>query len=116
MSEWYGKLLKNHAAIHNAFGFLVNQNDIGPGYMYGMYSNIKVASQHWWNRCCFMGQLSGLYVLGRLMTNKGKDIESLSSFDIHDKREECVNEYDLLINNGRTCAPWHSARRRGTRV
>ena len=37
-----------------------------------------------------MGQLSGLYALGKLMTNKGKDVRSFSSFDIHDKREECV--------------------------
>ena len=81
VGEWYEKLLKNHAAIHNAFGFLVNQNDIGPGYMYSIYPNIKVESQHWWNRCCFMGQLSGLYMLGRMMTNKGKDIESFASFD-----------------------------------
>ena len=93
--EWYEKLFKNHAAIHDAFGFLINQHDIGPGYMYGMYSDIKVESQHWWNRCCFMGQLSGLYVLGRLMTNKGKDIESFSSFDVHDKREKLG--YDRLL-------------------
>ena len=85
--EWYEKLFKNHAAIHNAFGFLINQHDIGPGYMYGVYSDIKVESQHWWNRCCFMGQLSGLYVLGRLMTNKGKDIESFphSTFTTSEK-------------------------------
>ena len=117
VGEWYEKLLKNHAAIHDAFSFLVNQNNIGPGYMYGVYSNIKVASQHWWNCCCFMGQLSGLYMLGRLMMNKGKDIESFSSFDVHDKREACVDDkYDLLKDDGRTCAPWHSARRRGTCV
>ena len=30
VGEWYEKLLKNHAAIHDAFGFLVNQNDICP--------------------------------------------------------------------------------------
>ena len=94
VGEWYEKLLKNHAAIHDAFGFLLNQNDIGPGYMYGVYSNIKVRSQYWWKRCCFMGQLSGLYTLGKLMTNKGKEVRSFSSFDVHDKREECVDEYD----------------------
>ena len=112
--EWYEKLFKNHAAIHDVFGFLINQHDIGPGYMYGVYSSdIKVESQHWWNRCCFMGQLSGLYVLGRLMTNKGKDIESFSSFDVHEKRERgCYDRRD-----GRTRTPWHQdARRRGTRV
>ena len=106
--EWYEKLFKNHAAIHDAFGFLINQHDIGPGYMYGMYSDIKVESQHWWNRCCFMDQLSGLYALGRLMTNKGKDIESFSSFDVHDKREK-------LGYDGRTRTP-QDARRRGTHV
>ena len=105
--EWYEKLFKNHAAIHDAFGFLINQHDIGPGYMYGVYSSdIKVESRHWWNRCCFMGQLSGLYVLGRLM--KGEDIESFSSFDVHDERER---------SDGRTrTPPWQDARRRGTRV
>ena len=113
--EWYKKLFKNHAAIHNAFGFLINQNDIGPGYMYGVYSDIKVESQHWWNRCCFMGQLSGLYMLGRLMTNKGKDIESFSSFDVHDKREKLG--YLPSSDDGRTRTPWHQdARRRGTCV
>ena len=114
--EWYKKLFKNHAAIHDTFGFLINQHNIGPGYMYGMYSDIKVESQHWWNRCCFMGQLSGLYVLGRLM--KGEDIESFSSFDVHDKRERL---YDCLLpssdNDGRTRTPRHQdARRRGTHV
>ena len=116
--EWYEKLFKNHAAIHDAFSFLINQHDIGPGYMYGVYSDIKVESQHWWNRCCFMGQLSGLYMLGRLMTNKGKDIESFSSFDVHDKREKLG--YDHLLpsdDDGRTRTPWHQdARRRGTHV
>ena len=117
--EWYEKLFKNHAAIHDAFGFLINQHDIGPGYMYGVYSDIKVESQHWWNRCCFMGQLSGLYVLGRLMTNKGKDIESFSSFDVHDKREK-LGYYDRLLpssDDGRTRTPCtRNSRRRGTRV
>ena len=114
--EWYEKLFKNHAAIHDAFGFLINQHDIGPGYMYGMYSDIKVESQHWWNHCCFMGQLSGLYMLGRLMTNKGKDIESFSSFDVHDKREKLGYDRLLPSDDGRTRTPWHQdARRRGTR-
>ena len=116
VGEWYEKLLKNHAAIHDAFGFLINQHDIGPGYMYGIYSDIKVESQHWWNRCCFMGQLSGLYVLGRLMTNKGKDIESFSSFDVHNKREKLGYDRLLPSDDGRTRTPWHDARRRGTRV
>ena len=88
--EWYEKLLKNHAAIHDTFGFLINQHDIGPGYMYGVYSDIRVESQHWWNRCCFMGQLSGLYVLGRLMTNKGKDIESFPHSTFTTSEKSCT--------------------------
>ena len=65
-----------------------------------------------------MGQLSGLYALGKLMTNKGKDVRSFSSFNVHDKREECVDEYDLLLrDDGRTCSmQWHHNRRRGTHV
>ena len=105
VGEWYEKLLKNHAAIHDAFGFLVNQNDIGPGYMYGIYPNIKVESQHWWNHCCFMGQLSGLYVLGRMMTNKGKDVESFASFDTYDEKEKHIDEYSS--SDGRTRTPRH---------
>ena len=64
-----------------------------------------------------MGQLSGLYALEKLMTNKGKGVRSFSSFDVHDKTEECVDEYDLLLrDDGRTCMQWHHNRRRGAHV
>ena len=53
-------------------------------------------------------------MLGRLMTNKGKDIESFPSFDVHDKQEKLLG---YVLCDGRTHTPWHQdARRRGTHV
>ena len=32
------KLIKNHACIHDACGFLIKHLEIGPGYIYGLFS------------------------------------------------------------------------------
>ena len=40
VGAWYKKLIKNHVAIHDAFGFLISQLDVGPGYIYGIYGDL----------------------------------------------------------------------------
>ena len=32
------KLIKNHACIHDASGFLIKHLEIGPGHIYGLFS------------------------------------------------------------------------------
>ena len=120
---WYKKLIKNHAAIHDAFGFLVSQLDIGPGYMYGIYGdliNVGISDGgngvSWWSHQCFMGQLSGLLTLGRLMSNKSRQTDSFLTFDRHDRVEEETNCYLLLEStddDGRTLMSWCRWRRGG---
>ena len=135
VGAWYKKLIKNHAAIHDAFGFLVSQLDIGPGYMYGIYGdliNMGISDGgngiSWWSRQCFMGQLSGLLTLGRLMSNKkSRQTDSFLKFDRHDQVEEETNCYYYLLlesttdddddddddDDGRTLMSWRRRWRRG---
>ena len=115
VGAWYKKLIKNHAAIDDAFGFLVSQLEVGPGYMYGIYGdliNVGISDGgngvSWWSRQCFMGQLSGLLTLGRLMSNKkSQQTDSFLTFDQHDRVEEETNRYYYLLlestdDDGRT--------------
>ena len=39
VSESIQKVLKNHAAIHNACGFMLTHTDIGLGYGFGLFPN-----------------------------------------------------------------------------
>ena len=119
VGAWHKKLIKNHAAIHDAFGFLISQLDVGPGYMYGIYGdliNVGISDGgngvSWWSRQCFMGQLSGLLTLGRLMIiNKSRQTDSFLTFNRHDQVEEETNRYYLLLesstdDDGRTLMSW----------
>ena len=123
IGAWYKKLIKNHVAIHDAFGFLISQLDVGPSYMYGIYGdliNMGISDGgtgvSWWSCQCFMGQLSGLLTLGRLMSNKShRQTDSFLTFDRHDRVEEETNRYFLLLesttddddDDGRTpMSPW----------
>ena len=69
----------------------------------------------------FMGPLSGLLTLGRLMSNKSRQTDSFLTFDRHDRVEEETNRYYLLLestdDDGRTLMSWRRRRRGGaTRV
>ena len=71
------KLLKNHAVVHDACGFMLLHNDIGPGYIFGLLpcNVINVSSAgalrsrlgHWISTISAMGQLSGLTAMYYLM-------------------------------------------------
>ena len=105
VGAWYKKLVKNHAAIHDAFGFLINHLDIGPGYMYGIYGdmiNVGVSNGgsgvSWWSHQCFMGQLSGLLTLGQIMSSGDKSRQT-DSFLTFDRVEEETNHYLYLLGS-----------------
>ena len=63
------KLLKNHAAVHDACGFMLNHTDIGSGYGFGYFPHNVVnvssagASRNgvlwWFLSCSGIGQVSG---------------------------------------------------------
>ena len=86
----YGKMIKNHAALHDAFGFLINQVNVGPGYTFGYYKqNVMEGSGSLWSRWCVMGQLSGLYAIRSLMKYNIPDLSSsFASFDFYDEKEQ----------------------------
>ena len=89
VDPWYNKMMKNHAALHDAFGFLINRVNVGPGYTFGYYGkNIMRGSGSMWSRCCFMGQLSGLYTVRKLMKYIPDLPSSFTSFDFYDKTEQ----------------------------
>ena len=89
VDRWYNKMMKNHAALHDAFGFLINRVNVGPGYTFGYYGkNIMRGSGSMWSRCCFMGQLSGLYTVRKLMKYIPDLPSSFTSFDFYDETEQ----------------------------
>ena len=105
-------------AIHDAFGFLISQLDVGPGYMYSIYGdliNVGISDGgngvSWWSRQCFMGQLSGLLTLGQLMSNKSRQTDSFLTFD---RVEEEANRNLYLLestdDDGRTSMSWRRQR------
>ena len=71
------KLMKNHAMIHDACGFMLTHTDIGTGYMFGLFPHtiVNVSSAgvnrsslvHWLVSISAFGQLSGLVATYYLM-------------------------------------------------
>ena len=68
VGEWYKKLIKNHACIHDACGFVMTFHEISPGYIYGLFSEaLKISSDGakrggfnmFFSSWCCMGQFSG---------------------------------------------------------
>ena len=89
VDRWYNKMMKNHAALHDAFGFLINRVNVGPGYTFGYYGeNVMRGSGSTLSRCCFMGQLSGLYTVRKLMKYIPDLPLSFTSFDFYDETEQ----------------------------
>ena len=69
IGQKYMKLIKNHACIHKACGFLVRHLEIGPGYVYGLFNEaISISSTEETHSfvdliistSCWLGQLTGL--------------------------------------------------------
>ena len=72
------KLIKNHACIHDACGFLIKHFEIGPGYVYGLFQNnsVSVSSagkergyiDSTLSSLCWLGQLTRLRATSKLMS------------------------------------------------
>ena len=110
VSESMQKVMKNHAAIHNACGFMLTNNDIGPGYMFGLFSHaiINVSSAGalrssvgcWLVLISAMGQFSGLVAMYYLMKNLQAPF--LNTYDDQDREEHCVKDtHHANFSNGR---------------
>ena len=78
------KLLKNHAAVHDACGFVLTHTDIRSGYFPQNAINISSAgaTPEWG------GQITGLVVLRSLM--KRLTAPYFNDHDEEDKNEKCV--------------------------
>ena len=37
VDEHMEKMMKNHAVLHDACGFMLNNTDVGPGYLFGIF-------------------------------------------------------------------------------
>ena len=92
------KLLKNHAAVHDACGFMLTHTDIGSGYGFGYFPQnaVNVSSAgatrngvlHWLLSWSGVGQITGLVVLRSLM--KQLAAPYFNDHDEEDKNEKCV--------------------------
>ena len=75
----YKKLIKNYTCLHDASGFLIKHLKIGPGYIYGLFSERLIGVLSAGRPCgfidlffssqCWLGQLTGLRETQNLMTN-----------------------------------------------
>ena len=109
VSEDTRKLIKNHAAIHNACGFMLTHTDIGPGYMFGLFPHAIVnVSSAWVSRSSLVrwlvsisafGQLLGLVATYYLM--KRLQASFLNTYDNQDRQERCVKDVNFMnLSNG----------------
>ena len=81
VSSYYKKLMKNHACIHDACGFMMTFHDIGPGYVFGLFPNNALCTLSW------MGQFSGLVCVHQLMGQL-----SAPFFNAHDQQDDKEEE------------------------
>ena len=98
MGDYTQKTLKNHAAIHNACGFMLRNLGVGAGYGFGYFPHSMVCllsggSERngvldWFLRCSSIGQVSGLVVVRQLMGRL--TVPCLNELDEQDKSERCV--------------------------
>ena len=92
------KLIKNHACIHNACGFLIKHFEIGPGYVYGLFQNNSVTMSSagkergyiysTLSSLCWLVQLTGLRTNLKLMSSLYTPFFNV--YDEMDKREENI--------------------------
>ena len=102
VNESLQKVLKNHAAIHNACGFMLTHTDIGLGYGFGFFPNamLHVSSTgagaarssvtHWLLSMSGFGQVSGLLTVYALMSTLRAPC--LNNYDSQDIKENCVKD------------------------
>ena len=100
VSHDYKKLIKNHACIHDACGFLIKHLENGPGYVYSLFRENFITVSNagrpsgfinlFFPSQCWLGQITGLRVTRNLMTNVDV-INSFKKYDSMDISEEHMN-------------------------
>ena len=95
--SYYKKLMKNHACIHYACGFMMTFHDIGPGYKFGLFPNnaLQISSAgmmrsvigRFSSTLSWMGQFSGLVCVHQL-----KGWLSAPCFNVHDQQDNKEEE------------------------
>ena len=95
----YKKLIKNHACIHDACGFLMNHFKVGLGYVYGLFeeNTLEISSAgksrgHFdltFSSLCWLIQLTGLRSTWELMNLQ---LSFTPSFNVYDSVEEIEGE------------------------
>ena len=95
VSEDMQKIFKNHAAIHDACGFMLTHTNVGAGYVFGLFPHdmISVSSAgacrssigHWLSSISALGQASGLVMTYYLM--KRLQAPFLNTYDDQDQRK-----------------------------
>ena len=95
VGDYTQKTLKNHAAIHNACGFMLSNLGVGAGYGSGYFPHSVVCLSSggserngvldWFLSCSGIGQMSGLVVVRQLM-----DRLTAPCLNELDKSERCV--------------------------
>ena len=98
VGDYTQKTLKNHAAIHDACGFMLSNLGVGAGYSFGYFPHSVVCLSSggserngvldWFLRCSSIGQVSGLVVIRQLMGRL--TAPCLNELDEQDKSERCV--------------------------
>ena len=98
VSDQLQKLLKDHAALYDAFGFMLNTTDIGRGYGFGLFPGMSVyvssagagrsAIGKWLLSLSWFGQCLGLISVHFTM-NKLK-VPFLNECDDEDIKERSV--------------------------
>ena len=100
VSENVQNVLKNHAAIHDACGFVLTHMDIGPIYGFGLFPNVllhmfsagvaRSGVVHWLLSISGFGQVSGLLTVYALMSHLRAPC--LNNYNSQDRKEHCVKD------------------------
>ena len=98
VGDYMQKTLKNHAAIHDACGFMLSNLGVGAGYGFGYFPHSVMCLSgggserngvlDWFLSCSGIGQVSGLVVVRQLMGRL--TAPCLNELDEQDKSERCV--------------------------
>ena len=98
VGDYTQKTLKNHAAIHDACGFMLSNLGVGAGYSFGYFPHSVVCLSSggserngvldWFLHCSSIGQVSGLVIVRQLMGRL--TAPCLNELDEQDKSERCV--------------------------
>ena len=104
VDEHMEKMMKNQAVLHDACGFMLNNTDVGPGYLFGIFPHaiINVSSAgaprsvlgRWLCSLSTFGQVSGLTTVYYLM--KRLEAPFFNSYDTIDSEEHCVKDKSHL--------------------